>query len=681
MPKHSKKGPAKKKTWSKRPHKKPNQKRSSSLRLKNTKPIYGVIAISGKGVGYVSNEQFDSSIEIPFEALSGAFPRDLVEVQVLRGGEKPLGKVTKIVTRSRDQFVGTIVNYDGAFLLQPDNFKIPYPIVIKDKKAEDIGPTKKVLVSVTQWTDGKKRTEAKIESVIGNQGEHETEIQSIILGKGFSLHFPEEVLEAAAEVKNYWSDEVNWKKEVATRLDLRDILTFTIDPWNAKDFDDAISLKILGDDEYEVGIHIADVSHFVERGSVLDKEAEHRATSVYLVDRTIPMLPEVLSNDLCSLNPNEEKFAFSAILTIDKKGIVSKRRFGKSIIKSDKRFTYEDAQKSINDAQGEYHKELSLLNDIAKTMRGDRSKKGAIDFETTEFDFKLDADKKPIKIFKKKRLDAHKLVEEYMLLANREVAEFMYKHNESKNKGRGGNSAAHFIYRIHDFPDPEKVANLTLFLKAFGYEFEFNQHEKISSKDIQKLLKKIEGSPIEQLVKTAAIRTMSKAIYSTKNIGHFGLSFEYYTHFTSPIRRYPDLIVHRLLFRELTSQKIESNEFERWQHIADESTAQEILASEAERESIKFKQAEYMAGHIGETFKGTISGVTEFGLYVEDSETGAEGMVKLRDLGDDYFVVNPKTYSVLGKQTKKQYSLGDSVTYKVMRVDPLKRQLDYQIIG
>lgn len=428
----------------------------------------------------------------------------------------------------------------------------------------------------------------------------------------------------------------------------------------------------MSDGNYEIGVHIADVSHFVPEGTAIDKEARRRGTSIYLVDRTIPMLPEILSNDLCSLNPNEPKYAFSVVFKMDENAKVKGRWFGKTLIESDKRLTYEEGQEIIDNRSGILYQELSVLNELGKKLRDQRFKNGAIDFETEEVKFVLDDKGKPIKVYKKERLDTHKLIEDLMLLANREVASYMHGAN-------GKNSRAAFVYRIHDAPDREKIINLAAFVKALGFELE-NVGGVTTGKEIAKMLKSVEGSPAEALIKTAAIRAMSKAIYSTSNIGHFGLAFEYYTHFTSPIRRYPDLLVHRLMFRLLNKGRIEQDEIAKYQILSEESSERELDAAEAERTSIKYKQVEYMQGHVGEKFEAIVSGVSEWGVYVEEIETKAEGMVRLRDMNDDFYELNEKLYAIVGRNTGKKYSLGDKVPVKLIASDPDRKTLDFVFV-
>ncbi|MEK7095642.1 MAG: VacB/RNase II family 3'-5' exoribonuclease, partial [Patescibacteria group bacterium] len=461
--------------------------------------------------------------------------------------------------------------------------------------------------------------------------------------------------------------------EIPKRKDFRETLTLTIDPFDAKDFDDAISFKDLNNGTYEIGVHIADVSHYVKEGTSLDKEALKRGCSIYLVDRTIPMLPEVLSNDVCSLNPNEDKLSFSAVFVINEKGHISDRWFGKSIINSSHRFTYENAQESLDTKSGSYYQELNILNKIAKILQKDKFSKGAIEFEQDEIKFKLDENGKPIGVYKKERLDTHKLVEEYMLLANREVAKFIYDSIQKKGKKDTGS-----IYRIHDLPDKERMSDLSTFVKALGYSLK-TKEGTVTAHEIKSLLRQIEGTPHETLISTAVIRSMQKAVYSTKNVGHFGLAFDYYTHFTSPIRRYPDLLVQRILQRHLHHEPFRDTEINQFQKVAEQSTAREIDAAGAERESKKLKQVEYMSDKVGQIFEGSISGVTEWGLYVEEKETRSEGMIKIRDLGNDFYEFNKKTYSIIGQKTKQKFTLGDSIKFKVVGADLDRKTLDYSL--
>ncbi|MBX4195565.1 ribonuclease R [Candidatus Parcubacteria bacterium] len=635
--------------------------------MKNT--FEGTIKVTGKGVGYFKIPDADVDLEIQPENINTALNGDTVRVEPLDKelyGRKQ-ARVTDIVRRKKTHFVGV---FDNGFVIPDD--KRMYRDIFVDKSEAKGGPSAqagdKVLSEITEWTDPGKSPEGRIIRIIGRKGEHNTEMLGIVYESGFEVDFPHEVEKEAAEWKEKWAKEDHLKD----RKDFRDTTTFTIDPVDAKDFDDAISFKKLENGDYEIGIHIADVSHFVQPKTALDDEAVKRGTSIYLVDRTIPMLPEILSNDLCSLNPNEDKYAFSAVFIMNLEGEVKERWFGKTLINSDKRFSYEEAQQVLDDGKGPFLEELMTLNKIAYKLREEKFKNGAIEFETDEVKFVLDESGKPVKVVRKIRKDTHKLIEDFMLLANREVATHMHSVGKSNTKTA-------FVYRIHDSPDRDKIINLATFVKALGFELKHKDGET-TAEDIGKMIRSVEGSPAEALVKTAAIRSMSKAIYSTSNIGHFGLAFEYYTHFTSPIRRYPDLMVHRLLYRYLTHGKIEADEVAKYQRLSDESSERELEAAEAERASIKYKQVEYMSGHVGQEFEALVSGVSEWGVYVEEIETKAEGMVRLKDMTDDFYELNEKLYAIVGKRTGKKYSLGDKVKVKLMNADLDRKTLDFAFI-
>jgi len=637
----------------------------------------GSIAVSSRGVGYFTmpEKPDDEDIEIEPLYLKTALHGDTVEIKLLpkRENIRQQGEVVRIVKRNKEQFVGTLDGnaQNDFFFLKADDKRMYRDIFIHSSNTLGGKKGDKVFAAITAWKDPMKSPEGKVLKVLGKKGLHNVEMQAIILEKGFEAEFSHEIEEEAERIKK--EEPSLREKEIANRKDIRNTLTFTIDPADAKDFDDAISFKNLGNGTYEIGVHIADVSHFVTEGSLLDKEARRRGTSVYLVDRTIPMLPEVLSNDLCSLNANEDKFTFSSIFTINGKAEVLDRWFGKTVIHSDKRFTYEEAQEILDKKEGLHIEELTTLNRLAKILKEYKFAHGAIEFETDEVKFELDAEGKPLRAFRKERKDTHKLVEEFMLLANREVALFM--NAEAKKINHKGS----FIYRIHDTPDKEKIINLNLFLKALGYDLKAEDGE-VTAEEINNLLKKASGKPEESLIKTATIRSMAKAVYSTRNIGHFGLGFKFYTNFTSPIRRYPDLLVHRLLFRFLNKGPVPQDEMARLQKMAEDATDREILAAEAERASIKYKQVEFMLEKIGQEFSGTISGVSEWGLYVEEDTAKAEGMVKLRDMTDDFYSLDEKTYSVVGAQSKKRYSLGDTVKVKLIGADLDRRTLDYVLV-
>jgi len=644
---------------------------------KENKIISGVLSVNARGTGYLKvTDKKGEDIEIQNNNLNTALNGDTVSIIILssRKNERVSGKVLSIEKRAKRTFVGVLEKEGDIYFLLPDDRKMYADIIVSkenviNKKAE-VG--KKVLVKIISWSKEQTNPQGEILQILGQAGEHNTEMESILYEKGFEINFPE-IVEAEAERLEKMEKPIP-QTEIAKRRDFRDTLTFTIDPKDAKDFDDAISLKSLPNGNFEIGVHIADVSHYVREKTALDQEAVKREFSVYLVDRTIPMLPEVLSNDICSLNPGEEKLTFSAVFEMTSNGKIISRWFGKTIIKSDKRFTYELAQESLNNKDGEYHQELKILDDIAKKLRKEKTAHGAIDFEQDEISFELDSLGKPIKIFKKARLDTHKLVEEYMLLANKEVAEFIYKAYKRTN------SDSPFIYRIHDLPDSKKILVLIIFVKALVYDLPLKKKKNLRAIDLQNLFKQIEGKAEESIIKTAAVRSMAKAIYSTKNIGHFGLAFEFYTHFTSPIRRYPDLLVHRLLEKHLNGEKLSKNEWLKYEKISADATEKEIRAAEAERDSKKYKQIEFMQNKVGQEFLGTITGVTEWGVYVEEKDTRAEGMVKIRDLGSDYYILDQKNYCLIGEKTKKKFSLGDQVKFKIISANVEKRAIDCLLI-
>ena len=671
-----------------------------------SKLITGTISTIAKGAGFIDDPaKPEESIYIEPGALNTALNKDEVEVRILGTKKKPDGKmektgeVVRVISRTKDQYVGVVTIENGEILVVPDDRKMYVKISIPAKELEQFsgGALKldkddKVFVKLDPWTDPTKNPTARVLRILGKKGMNDVEMESIVLEKGFEVGFPKAVEQEAMEIghegKNISSEEI------AKRRDMRGTQTFTIDPFDAKDFDDAISFKTISDGLYEIGVHIADVSHYVREGTALDKEAVKRGCSVYLVDRTIPMLPEVLSNDVCSLNPQEDKLSFSAVFIIDDKAHIQERWFGKTIMNSTHRFTYETAQAAI-DGRAEnvigyssdiqtaesaekgmkYRDSLMILNDLAKILQKEKFSKGAIEFEQEEVKFRLDLQGKPIGVYVKPRLDTHKLVEEYMLLANREVAKFVFDQIQKKGKRDTG-----AIYRIHDTPDKDRIKDLATFVKALGYNLKTGPDGEVRAQDINRLLDEIEGTPHESMISIAVIRSMQKAVYSTKNIGHFGLAFDFYTHFTSPIRRYPDLLVHRIMEKHLHNEPFGDREIVVFQHIAETSTDREIDAADAERSSKKLKQVEYMSTRIGQTFPGTISGVTKWGIYVEESETRSEGMVGMRSLGTDFYVFDEKTYSIVGQKTGKRYTLGDKVTFKVMGADLDKRMLDYALV-
>ncbi len=632
--------------------------------------IRGILSVTAKAVGYVEHDGGEEDIEIDPTRLNTGLHGDTVDVRILgknaRG--RTQGEVTAVVERVKTSFVGTLEVDKGKCFLIPDNRKM-YIDILVENPPRDAASGVKALVKISAWTNPKENPLGEIVEIIGRKGEHETEMRAIVLERGFTPGFPPGVEEEAARVA-----PTDYEAEAKRRRDFRDVTTFTIDPVDAKDFDDAISVKMLGGGRYEIGIHIADVSHYVRPNTVLDREAVRRGTSIYLVDRTIPMLPEVLSNNVCSLMPKVDRLAFSAVFTLDDKGIVHDRWFGETVIHSNRRFTYEDAQEVLDKKDGEFYDELALLSRISKEIRAERARSGAIAFEQDEVKFKLDAAGKPIEIYKKTRINTMLIIEDFMLLANREVAAWVY----NRYKGPEAKNAV-FVYRIHDAPDPEKIDELAIFLRAIGYDLE-HEGGAVSGVSVNKLFKQIEGAPEESLIKTATMRSMAKAVYSTKNIGHFGLAFRYYTHFTSPIRRYPDVMVHRAMKRHLDGTPIPADEFAHYERLAIQSSEREIAAAQAERDSIKYKQVEYMRERVGQTFDGVISGITEWGLYVEEVNTRADGLVRVRTLGDDFYTHDAKSYRLVGEKTGKKHSLGDKVRVKLVGADLEARTLDWTLV-
>jgi ribonuclease R len=528
-----------------------------------------------------------------------------------------------------------------------------------------------VLVKLHAW-DGTGDPEGNVVEVIGQSGEHRTEMNAIVIEHGFRTEFSEAVLAEARDIEANHAKTI--EEEALRRADFRETLTMTIDPLDAKDFDDALSLRQLPNDEYEVGIHIADVSFFVRPGSALDDEAIRRGTSVYLVDATIPMLPHELSGNVCSLREGEDRLAFAAVFRMNRHGSVLERRFERTVIRSDKRFTYEEAQTVLDTQQGPHVAELNILREIARALRAQRERDGAIDFGDNEVRFELDPQGRPLRVIRKERIETNLLIEEFMLLANREVAKHVTQLAE-KVPERG----AIFLYRIHDEPKADRIDELATFVRAVGYEFGHAQKKKYTAHDISNLLKQIDGKPEQHLIRTATLRSMAKAIYSTRNIGHFGLAFEYYTHFTSPIRRYPDVLVHRILASHIKGAPITRREFGSIERLCLQASEQEAKAVDAERDSIRYKQVEYMQSKVGQTFEGVISGVTEWGLYVEEKESAAEGLVRVRTLGGDFYTYNQKAYALVGERSKKKYTLGDKVRVRLTAADLSARTLDFEL--
>ncbi len=583
-----------------------------------------------------------------------------------RHGRMAEGEVVEILERANDTFVGTLEVTRGYAFLVTENRTLANDIFIPRESLKGGRNGDKAVVKVVEWPEKAKNPIGVVVDILGKAGENNTEMHAILAEFGLPYVYPKQVEQAADRIPAEIPAE-----EIAQREDFRGVTTFTIDPRDAKDFDDALSIRPLENGLWEIGVHIADVTHYVREGSLIDREAERRATSVYLVDRTIPMLPERLCNFLCSLRPNEEKLAYSVIFEMNERAEVKKSRVVHTLIKSDRRFTYEEAQERLETGQGDYVDELKQLDKLAKLLREQRFKAGAINFDRYEVKFEIDEKGKPLSVYFKVSKDANKLVEEFMLLANRTVAEKI-------GRVPKGKKAKVFPYRIHDLPDPEKLDNLSQFIARFGYKIRTTGNKGEVSKSINRLLDDVQGRKEQNLIETVSIRAMQKARYSVHNIGHYGLAFDYYTHFTSPIRRYPDMMVHRLLTKYLDEGGHTVTE-KKYEALCEHSSAMEQLAASAERASVKYKQVEFMTEHVGQVYQGVISGVTEWGLYVELNENKCEGMIPIRDLDDDYYEFDEKNYCLRGRRTRHTYSLGDELTIKVARANLERKQLDFAI--
>lgn len=635
----------------------------------NISMLYGTFSRNKDGYNEFYPEDGSEPVLISERNSAHALTDDMVRVALFarRRGRGREGEVVEIVKRKHDTFVGELhVEKHYAFLItenriMPNDIFIPKDMLKGGKNGD------KAVVKLLEWPMESKNPVGKVIDILGKSGENDTEMNAILAEYGLPYVYPAAVEEAANRLSNEITAE-----EIAKRADFRNITTFTIDPVDAKDFDDALSIRSAGEGLWEVGVHIADVSHYVTEGSIIDKEAFKRATSIYLVDRTIPMLPEHLCNFLCSLRPNEEKLAYSVIFTMNEKAEVKKFEITRAVIKSDRRFSYEEVQEIIEKGEGEYFEEISTLNRLAQKMREKRFAAGAIDFQQAQVHFRLDESGKPLSVYFSESNESHQLIEEFMLLANRTVAEKIGKKTPNSTPKT-------FVYRIHDEPNPEKLSMLSKFVTKLGYKMRSGSGRTTSANALNSLLKEVHGSKEQNVIEQISLRTMQKARYSTGNIGHYGLAFRYYTHFTSPIRRYPDLLVHRLLDRYLTlgARSVSQPKYE---DLCEHCSAQEQVAANAERASIKYKQVEFMSEHIGEEFDAVISGVTEWGMYAEINDNKCEGMIPMRTLQDDYYEFDDANYCIIGRRHRRKFTIGDPVRIRIVRANLDRKQLDFEMV-
>lgn len=629
--------------------------------------VTGTMELNPKGYGMVSSEELEEPVFVSASNMNHALDGDKVRIRLYarRKRSDPEAEVIEILERAKTTFVGTVeISQFSAFLIP--NKKSPFDLFIPKEKLLGAKHGQKAIARIMDWPEHARNPFAEIIDVLGDAGDNNTEMHAILAEFDLPYKYPEAVNQAAEkipfEIPEY---------EIKNRRDFRTIPTFTIDPADAKDFDDALSIQKLENGFWEVGVHIADVTWYVKPESLLEEEAYNRATSVYLVDRVVPMLPEKLSNGVCSLRPNEDKLCFSAVFQIDDHSMVQHEWFGRTIIHSDRRFAYEEAQQVIETGEGDMKEEILTLDRLAKKLREIRFSSGSIGFDRMEVKFEIDENGKPLSAYFKESKDSNKLIEEFMLLANKRVAEFVGKPGAKKRERT-------FVYRIHDKPDPDKLDTFNHFIKRFGYGIMTNNPQTVTA-SMNKLIENVAGKKEQNVIETLAIRTMAKAEYSTRNIGHYGLGFEYYTHFTSPIRRYPDMMVHRLLARYLEDGR--SVQADQYEEMCKHSSDMENKAANAERASVKYKQVEFMSDKIGQQFKGVISGVKEWGIYVELDENKCEGMIPLFELTDDFYEFDEKNYCITGRRTHKRYQLGDVIEIEIARANLERKQLDFRIVG